>query len=72
MKALKNLPLIIAVAGVWLLIVTVWFLTVVKVDHYDLLGWVFTIVLIEAITITCGFVVVFQKIDELEKEQRGN
>jgi hypothetical protein len=67
MKDLKTLSMIAAVAGVWLIIVSVFLLSVVTVEHYALTGWIFTLLMINTVAVFAGLALMLYKLGEISK-----
>lgn len=69
MKEIKTLSIALAVGGVWILIVTAFFLAVVKVEHWTLTGWIFTLLMAQTVATLAGFTILYSKIEAIKKDE---
>lgn len=67
----KNLPVVVAVASLWLVVAAGFILTAVQVEHWMLTGWIFTLVALVAAVLVSGlayFILELQQIKQTLKE----
>lgn len=62
MKQLKNIALVIGVAGTWLIVVLGALLALVQADHYDLMAWSFLALILSLVVNLGGFALVLSEI----------